>query len=72
MKDDQFQTLCVMAAVLRTGKSGPTGKAWGSALEEAVAGYAMLLKNREAISKIAEFQVQAMPTPEDSDKEPVH
>jgi hypothetical protein len=56
MLDRDFQTLCLMTAVIRTTKGGATGKAWGSALEEAVSGYALILKNRHEISKIAELQ----------------
>ena len=56
MLDNEFHTLCVMTATIRTGKMGDTGKAWGSALQEAVNGYALLLKNRDTLDKIAELQ----------------
>lgn len=56
MLDQDFHTLCVMTATIRAGKAGAADKAWANALEEAVAGWAMLQRNRHALAKIMALQ----------------
>ena len=56
MQEQEFQTLCLMTAVLRTGKAGRTDKAWGEAMREATAGYGLLVRNRETLAQIVALQ----------------
>ena len=60
---DTFNTVALMAATIRAGKSGKAAKAWQEAISEAVAGYALMLASQQQIGRmIADASASAVLT----------
>lgn len=56
MLDQEFHTICVMAATLRAGKAGPVEKAWETAIRESVNAYSTMLASRKDLERVLALQ----------------
>lgn len=50
MTESEWLAFVMLAGILRTGKMGPSEKAWSSAVNEAIIGWSVLHQNRTGLS----------------------